>query len=109
MLAPMMMVLGALATRRADGGGGQARAPLPYFALGFIAAIVANSTIEIAPFLKDQIVAATTFLLALALAAMGLSTDMRKLAPKGARPLVLGALSSLFIAVLSLLLVKLCA
>jgi uncharacterized integral membrane protein (TIGR00698 family) len=108
MLAPMMMVLGALATRRADGGEGQARAPLPYFALGFIAAIAANSTIEISPFLKELIVAATTFLLALALAAMGLSTDMRKLAPKGARPLVLGALSSFFIAVLSLLLVKLC-
>ena len=109
MLAPMMMVLGALATRRADGGSGQVRAPLPYFALGFIAAIAANSTIDIGPFLKELIVGATTFLLALALAAMGLSTDMRKLAPKGARPLVLGALSSLFIAVLSLLLVKLWA
>ncbi len=108
MLAPMMMALGALATRRADAGAAQARAPLPYFALGFIAAIAANSTIDIGPFLKDMIVAATTFLLALALAAMGLSTDMRKLAPKGARPLLLGALSSLFIAMLSLLLVKLC-
>ena len=89
-------------------GTGQARAPLPYFALGFIAAIAANSTVDIAPSLKDLIVAGTTFLLALSLAAMGLSTDLRKLAPKGARPLVLGALSSLFIAVLSLLLVKLC-
>jgi uncharacterized membrane protein YadS len=108
MLAPLMMVLGALATRRTDGGVGGAGAPLPYFALGFIAAIAANSTIDISPVLKELIVAATTFLLALALAAMGLSTDMRKLAPKGARPLVLGALSSVFIAVLSLLLVKLC-
>lgn len=109
MLAPMMMVLGALATRRVDGATGQARAPLPYFALGFVAAIAANSAIDIGPFLKELIVAATTFLLALALAAMGLSTDVRKLAPKGARPLVLGALASLFIAVLSLLLVKICA
>ena len=109
MLAPMMMVLGALATHRMGGGAGEARAPLPYFALGFIAAIAANSTIDISPFLKELIVAATTFLLTLALAAMGLSTDMRKLAPKGARPLALGALSSVFIAVLSLMLVKLCA
>ena len=109
MLAPMIMVLGALAARRENGGAGQARAPLPYFALGFVAAIAANSTIDIAANLKDLIVGATTFLLALSLAAMGLSTDVRKLAPKGARPLVLGALSLLFIAVLSLLLVKLMA
>jgi uncharacterized membrane protein YadS len=56
-----------------------------------------------------MIVAATTFLLALALAAMGLATDVKKLAPKGSRPLLLGALSSVFIAVLSLVLVKLVA
>jgi uncharacterized integral membrane protein (TIGR00698 family) len=109
MLAPMMMVLGAMATRRANGGGELRRAPLPYFALGFIAAIAANSTIDIAPDAKDTIIDATTFLLALSLAAMGLATDFKKLAPKGARPLVLGALSTVFIAVLSLLLVKLVA
>ena len=109
MLAPMMMVLGALAARRSDRGGPAQRAPLPYFALVFITAIAANSTIDIAPQAKDMIVGATTFLLALSLAAMGLSTDLRKLAPKGARPLLLGALSSVFIAVLSLLLVKLLA
>ena len=109
MLAPMMMALGALAARRANGSGEPASAPLPYFALGFIAAIAVNSTIDIAPQAKDAIVAATTFLLALSLAAMGLATDFKKLAPKGSRPLVLGVLSSIFIAVLSLLLVKLVA
>ena len=109
MLAPMMMVLGALAARRPDDGGPRRRAPLPYFALAFIAAIAVNSTIEMAPLAKDAIVAVTTFLLALSLAGMGLATDLKKLAPKGARPLVLGALSSVFIAVLSLLLVRLVA
>jgi uncharacterized integral membrane protein (TIGR00698 family) len=109
MLAPMMMVLGALATHRANALGPRSRVPLPYFALGFIAAIALNSTVDIAPPAKDMIVAATTFLLALSLAAMGLATDVRKLAPKGARPLLLGVLSSVFIAVLSLLLVKLVA
>lgn len=106
MLAPMMMVLGA---RRANGNGEPKTAPLPYFALGFVAAIAVNSTVDIAPQAKDTIVAVTTFLLALSLAAMGLATDFRKLAPKGSRPLVLGALSSVFIALLSLLLVKLVA
>jgi uncharacterized integral membrane protein (TIGR00698 family) len=109
MLAPMMMALGALAARRSNGSGEPGSAPLPYFALGFIAAIAANSTVDIAPPAKDAIVAATTFLLALSLAAMGLATDVKKFAPKGARALLLGALSSVFIAVLSLLLVKLVA
>lgn len=107
MLAPMMMALGALAARRADGVGSRGRAPLPYFALGFIGAIAINSIIDIAPLVKDAIGGTTTFLLTLSLAAMGLATDLKKLAPKGSKPLVLGVLSSVFIAVLSLLLVKL--
>jgi len=109
MLAPMMMVLGALAARRPDAVEPPKRAPLPYFALAFIGAIAVNSTIDVAPPAKDAIVGVTTFLLALSLAGMGLATDLKKLAPKGTRPLVLGALSSVFIAVLSLLLVKLVA
>jgi uncharacterized membrane protein YadS len=49
----------------------------------------------------------TTFLLSVALAAMGLETDIRKLAAKGLRPLLLGALAFLFIAGFSLMLIKL--
>jgi uncharacterized membrane protein YadS len=38
---------------------------------------------------------------------MGLETDIRKLAAKGLRPLLLGALAFLFIAGFSLMLIKL--
>jgi uncharacterized membrane protein YadS len=48
-------------------------------------------------------------MLSVALAAMGLETDVRKLAAKGARPALLGAAASVFIAVLSLSLIKLFA
>ena len=109
MLAPMMIVLGALCARDPNATEMRRRAPLPYFALAFIGAIAVNSTIDIAPLVKDAIVGVTTFLLALSLAGVGLATDLKKLAPKGARPLILGALSSLFIALFSLLLVKLVA
>jgi uncharacterized membrane protein YadS len=44
---------------------------------------------------------------ATALAGMGLETDLRKIRAEGARPLLLGAASSLFIAAVSLALVKL--
>lgn len=109
MLAPMMVVLGTFAARRPHPAETAKRAPMPYFAFAFIGAITVNSVVDIAPLARDTIVGVTTFLLALSLAGMGLATDLKKLAPKGARPLVLGALSSLFIALLSLLLVKLVA
>ena len=49
----------------------------------------------------------TQFLLAMALAAMGLETDMRKLAAAGIRPALLGAGAWVFISVFSLGLVLL--
>lgn len=55
---------------------------------------------------KTIIVMVTTFLLSMALAAMGLETDLRKLRAKGVRPFLLGLASFLFIASFSLMLVK---
>jgi hypothetical protein len=52
-------------------------------------------------------VAAPTFLLTVALAAIGLETDISKLYAKGLRPAVLGALAFLFIAIFSFILIKL--
>jgi uncharacterized membrane protein YadS len=49
----------------------------------------------------------TTFLLAIALAAMGLETDLRLLNSRGFRPLLLAGLGTAFISVFSFLLIKL--
>jgi uncharacterized integral membrane protein (TIGR00698 family) len=105
MLAPMVLALGIVATRRH--GRGHARAPMPWFVLGFVALVVANSLVAIPASPKAAIVALTTFLLSVALAAMGLETDLRKLAARGLRPAALGALSSLFISGFSLGLIRL--
>jgi uncharacterized membrane protein YadS len=75
--------------------------------LGFVALVAANSLITVPAEAKVWIVVVTTFLLSVALAAMGLETDIRKLAAKGFRPLLLGALAFLFIASFSLTLIKL--
>jgi len=56
---------------------------------------------------KAWIVAATTFLQSIALAAMGLETNIGKLTAKGFRPALLGARAFLFIAGFSLTLIKL--
>lgn len=112
MLAPVVITLGLMAARRARGkgdAGAQAKAPMPWFVLGFIAMVGLNSLVTIPADAKAGIVTATTFLLAMALAAMGLETDIRKLRAKGLRPLLLGLAAFLFIACFSLLLVKLAA
>lgn len=109
MLAPLVITLGLIATRRArrDGHGQiQAKAPMPWFVLGFIALVGLNSIISVPGQAKALIVMATTFLLSMALAAMGLETDIAKLRAKGIRPFVLGFVAFLFVATFSLMLVK---
>lgn len=103
MLAPLVIALAAMARRQ--GGGNGKRAPLPWFVLGFVALVGLNSLLAIPAEVTSPLVTATPFLLSVALAAMGLETDIRRLAAKGLRPFWLGLLASLFIAGLSLVLV----
>lgn len=109
MLAPMVIALGLMATRRnakSNATHTAVRPPMPWFVLGFVAMVGLNSVITIPPDVKSIIVTITTILLAMALAAMGLETDIAKLRAKGLRPLLLGAVAFLFIATFSLMLVK---
>ena len=109
MLAPVVISLGYLAARHARRNGDDtsaASAPMPWFVLGFIAMVVVNSLVSIPDDARGVIVTFTTFLLAMALAAMGLETDIRKLCAKGVRPLLLGAGAFLFISGFSLAMIK---
>ena len=107
LLAPVVITLGFLARSGAQGAARHhTKAPIPWFVLGFIALVGINSVVTVPGALKPAIVGVTTFLLSMALAAMGLETDIRKLRAKGLRPLLLGLSSFLFIATFSLALVK---
>lgn len=109
LLAPLVLLLGLAAMRRSRRDGTAARAgggvPFPLFVLGFIAMIAVNSTGIVPQAGIEVVVPTTTFLLTMALAAMGLETDIGKLRAKGLRPLALGAASWLFISCLALALV----
>jgi uncharacterized integral membrane protein (TIGR00698 family) len=111
LLAPMMMAVGYVSTRKMRARSGQPSAAqsvlVPWFVLGFVAMMVVSSLDVIPAADKTGIVQATTFLLMVALAAMGLQTDIRKLRAKGWKPLLLGAASTLFISVFSLTLIEL--
>jgi uncharacterized membrane protein YadS len=111
LLAPTIIALGWLAARNAGVSASNsttsARPPMPWFVLGFIAVVGLNSLADVPAADKATIAAVTTFLLSVALAAMGLETDIRKLTARGIRPALLGALAFLFIASFSLALIKL--
>jgi uncharacterized integral membrane protein (TIGR00698 family) len=113
LLAPMILLLGHVTAkhRRAIDVGSVEPAtrqavPKPWFVAGFVAMMLFNSLDLIPPADKVYLIQATTFLLTVALAAMGLETDIRKLRAKGARPLLVGAGSWLFISAFSLVLIE---
>ncbi|HLG82838.1 MAG TPA: YeiH family protein [Bradyrhizobium sp.] len=108
LLAPVVFALSATSRfAAAHAKVATARPPLPWFVLGFIALVAINSIVAIPDGDRRIIVTLTTFLLTVALAAMGLETDISKLYARGLRPAILGATAFLFIAAFSLLLIKL--
>jgi len=101
LLAPALLALGWWVSRGA--GAGTVKAPVPWFAFGFLALVVLGST----GLVPRQAVDASRFLvplmMAASVAALGLSTDLRALKARGVAPMALGIGSSLFIAGLALL------
>jgi uncharacterized integral membrane protein (TIGR00698 family) len=97
LLAPAVMALGWWAGR----GGGGVRAPVPWFAFGFLALVAAGS-LGLAPRLAVEASRVLVpVMLAASVAALGLSTDLRALRARGGAPLVLGVAASAFIAALA--------
>ncbi|MGB6236318.1 MAG: putative sulfate exporter family transporter, partial [Bradyrhizobium sp.] len=112
LLAPVVIALGLLAARspaKNDTASkvASSRPPMSWFVLGFLAVVGLNSLVAVPSPDKALIATVTTFLLSVALAAMGLETDIRKLKAKGLRPALLGTLAFIFIASFSFTLVKL--
>jgi uncharacterized integral membrane protein (TIGR00698 family) len=96
-LIPTLLVLQTGQAQR-----GKSKLPIPWFILGFIAFVAINSFSLIPTEIKDWIISNNRFLIIVALAAMGLETNLNKMRQTGLKPLYLGAASWLFIAILSL-------
>ncbi|MFL1461132.1 YeiH family protein [Roseococcus sp. DSY-14] len=104
LLAPAVVALGWWVARQ-DRAAGQARvkAPVPWFAFGFLALVVLGSTGLVPAVAVEASRALVPLMLAASVAALGISTDLKALRARGARPLLLGVASTLFIAGLALL------
>jgi len=106
LLAPVVFTLGYLGSRRRCAGGNHAKVATPWFLIGFLAMIAINSLGLLSAVWTARLVTANQFLLAVALAAMGLETSVRKLRDAGFRPFLLGSGAWCFISVLSLVLIR---
>ncbi|WP_369939579.1 YeiH family protein [Xanthomonas medicagonis] len=104
MLGPVMLLLGLVAGRP-----GAARLPLhhvvPWFVLGFIGMLLVRSSGLLPSAVAEIAQRAATDLTLVAMAALGLSVNLRSVLASGGRVLAAGTLSLLALAAISLLLV----
>lgn len=108
LIVPIVLVQSVLARRRAGSGAegsraARARTIVPLFVILFVAAAGLNS-LGLMDGFSQLSTRLALFLIAVALAAVGLSARPRQIAQTGARPLVLGAVLWLLVAGTSLVL-----
>ena len=121
MMAPVIIALGSLSLRFGFGRADvKVRPPFPWFLIGFLAMVGIASFVALphtgdnpidvsALFVRDHMGAistATAFLLSMAMAAMGMHVSIRHIRSKGIRPLLLGLLSTLFISLITLAMIR---
>jgi uncharacterized integral membrane protein (TIGR00698 family) len=101
MLAPLLIALSAWMTRRAAhthteidqsaaASGAKRRLRIPWFAFGFIGMVLFNSSALLPQGARIALVDVDTFILAMAMAALGLTTHVSAIRNAGIKPLLLG-------------------
>ena len=95
LLMPVLVLIGWRVGRRAEGGD---RPPVvPAFALGFVGVAILNSVVAIPEDVRTSLLTFDTFLLAAAMAALGMETRWTRLRALGPRPLLLAFLLFLWL------------
>lgn len=92
MLVPVLLILGVWAARRNAHDGStseKGKVNIPWFAVGFLAVIGFNSLNLLPPIFVEAINYVDTFLLTMAMAALGAETSIDKFKKAGAKPFVL--------------------
>ncbi|WEG09273.1 putative sulfate exporter family transporter [Microbacterium horticulturae] len=108
MIIPITVTLAAVEARRTASRGmsaAQIGRLVPWFLIGFLVVAIINSLGVITPGVQDGLVQLSVFLIAVALAGIGLSTDVAALRRAGLKPLLLGAILWVLVTATSLLVI----
>lgn len=95
LLVPVLLILGYWVARRAtkdNATGEKGKVAIPWFAIGFLAVIGFNSFNLLPQPVVDVINYIDTFLLTMAMAALGAETSIDKFKKAGAKPFILAAI-----------------
>jgi uncharacterized integral membrane protein (TIGR00698 family) len=105
-ILPIVAIVAVVHARAQRAGGVHVawRKVVPWFILWFVVAACVNTTGVIPSGWHPGITQASTFLISIALAAIGVQTEVARLARSGARPLALGFVLWIAVAAVSLLL-----
>lgn len=90
MLAPFLLMLSMKAAPTTSGHQHN-KLSIPWFAFAFIGVVVFNSFFPLPAALNQLLLQADTLMLAMAMAALGLSTHLSALRSAGIKPMILGA------------------
>ena len=102
MLAPVLLIMSLFIKPKAEDGkpAGKRKITIPWFAFWFIIVILFNSLLSSASFIPTQLLSTSvgyinsfdTFLLTMAMTALGTETSFEKFKQAGAKPFILAAL-----------------
>ena len=92
MLAPFLLLLSYGMSRHAHHDSASRRIVIPWFALAFIGVMLINSLIHLPPAVIEAINTFDNWMLAMAMAALGMTTHHSTLRQAGIKPLILGAI-----------------
>lgn len=98
MIVPITLVLAIYTSRSLPGDPGNGKrdasyklgAVFPWFVIGFVAASVLNTFVSLPPGMGSSIAQIGKFVIIMAMAAIGLNTNVVKLVKSGAKPILLG-------------------
>ncbi|MEM6612672.1 MAG: YeiH family protein [Cyanobacteria bacterium P01_C01_bin.72] len=107
-LVPIVILLGAFSHSAPDSQQQSlfSKVTVPWFVLLFLVMSLANTYLPMMPGLKQTLVQIDSFLFVVAMGAMGMETRFKELSTTGFKPFYLAGLSWIFIAISSLILIK---
>jgi len=111
MIVPITLVLAVYTARKvakakanneAEGNNFSFVKVFPWFVIGFVVAAIANTFLPIPAAVSETLVAIGKFMIIMAMTAIGLNTNLKKLLTNGLKPICLGLCCWFMVAVVSL-------